>query len=69
MLNLTESTRHYIYGIVAAVIALLAGYGILGPDEVPLWTALAIAVLGVGTNILANRNTTKLPPPPGDFGP
>ena len=63
-MNISESTRHWIYTIVAAVIALLAAYGVLGPDEVPLWLALAAAVLGVGTNVLAAVNTRKLPPPP-----
>jgi hypothetical protein len=64
MISFTERTRHYLYGVVAAIIALLMGYGILGAEEVPLWIALAVAVLGVGTNTLASRNTSKTPPPP-----
>lgn len=61
---MTEATRHYIYSIALAVIAIVAAYGIIGPGEIPLWTALVVAVLGVGTNVLAVKNTSrKLPPP------
>ena len=36
---------------------LLSAYGLIGPDEIPVWTGVAIAVLGIGTNALAVKNT------------
>ena len=55
--RMTESQRHYLYGICLAVIAVLSAYGILGPDEIPVWTGIIVAVLGVGSNALAVKNT------------
>ena len=55
---MSESTRHYIYGICLAVIALASGYGLIVADEVPLWTGIVVAVLGVGSNTLAVKNTS-----------
>jgi hypothetical protein len=52
---------------VLAVLAVLTAYGIIDGGDVPLWIALAAAVLGIGTNALATLNTTvrtPLPPPP-----
>lgn len=61
---MTEAVRHRIYLVSLAVIALVASYGLIGPDEVPLWSGLVVALLGVGTNALAAKNTSsKLPPP------
>jgi len=56
---MTEAQRHYIYGIALAIIAALAAYGILGPDEIPVWTGVVVAVLGIGTNALAVKNTSS----------
>lgn len=58
---LTESTRLWLYGVIIAAVALLSGYGLLGADEVPLWTALVVAVLGVGGPAVAAANVGREP--------
>ena len=40
--------RTYIYGIMAAVIALLSSYNIIDNSKVSLWNVLALAVSGMG---------------------
>ncbi|KAA0916473.1 hypothetical protein [Dietzia sp. ANT_WB102] len=55
-MNLTETQRRWAYGIVIAALPLLAAYGILGPDQAPMWVALAAAVLGVSSSSLAAAN-------------
>ena len=59
--KLTEERRLWLYGVIIAAIAILSGYGILGPDEVPLWTALIVAVLGVGGPAVAAANVGREP--------
>ena len=56
-----ERIRAWIYRIALAVIALAAAYGLLGPDEVPVWTAVVAAVLGIVGNGLATVNTSTKP--------
>lgn len=48
LLGETNPVRRALYPVVAAVVALLVFYGRLDPGSVPLWLALAVAVLGVG---------------------
>jgi hypothetical protein len=55
---MSEATRAYIYRIALAVLAVLSLYGLIGPDEIPVWTGVIVAVLGIGTNILATKNTS-----------
>ena len=55
---MTESTRAYIYRIALAALAVLSLYGIIGPDEIPVWTGVVVAVLGIGTSALATKNTS-----------
>ena len=47
--------------MIIAAIAILSGYGLLGPDEVPLWTALVVAVLGIGGPAVAAANVGREP--------
>lgn len=51
--------RRYLYHIVAAVLALLAGYGLLDLEDTAAWLAVAGAVLGVGGLELAAKNTPE----------
>lgn len=57
----SEPTRAYIYRIALAVLAVLVVYGLLGPDEVPVWTEVVSAVLGIGATSLATANTSTRP--------
>lgn len=57
----TEQRRAYIYRIALAVLAALSLYGLIGPDEIPVWTGILLAVLGLGTSGLATVNTTTKP--------
>jgi len=49
-----EKTRGWIYRILLAVGALLAGYGILTSDQLVQWVGVAMAVL----NIMPTTNTS-----------
>lgn len=42
------ATRQWLYGIVVAALPLLVVLKIVNPGDVPLWLALAGAVLGTG---------------------
>ena len=57
----TEERRLWLYGVIIAAIAILSGYGLLGPDEVPLWTALVVALLGIGGPAVAAANVGREP--------
>lgn len=57
----SEPTRAHIYRISLAVLSLLVVYGILGPDETPVWAELVAAILGVGSASLAAANTSTKP--------
>lgn len=52
-MTVTETQRRWVYGIVIAALPILAAYGVLGPDEAPMWVALAAAALGVGSSSVA----------------
>lgn len=43
----TEPVRRWLYGVLAAVAAVLVAYGILTAETVIVWTALLQAVLVV----------------------
>jgi len=60
---LTEQRRAYAYRVALAVLAVLTAYGILGPEDVGVWTGVAAAVLGLGSAGLATANTSTKPPP------
>ena len=55
---MNEATRAYIYRIALALLAVLSLYGLVGPDEIPVWTGVLVAVLGIGSAGLATKNTT-----------
>lgn len=48
LLGDTNPVRRGFYSVTIAVVALLVFYGRLDPNSVPLWLALAVAVLGIG---------------------
>lgn len=57
----TEERRLWLYGVIIAVIAILSAYGLLGPDQVPMWTALVVALLGIGGPAVAAANVGREP--------
>ena len=50
MTILTPAVRTWIYTVVTAVLAIIAAYGLISADEVPLWLTLAAALLGLGAS-------------------
>lgn len=54
-----EPTRAYIYNVLLALAPVLVATGVVASSLVPLYLALAAAVLGVG---LARANVTRKPP-------
>ena len=55
--------RKWLYGVTVAVIAVLARYGVVSDDQVPLWMALAGAVLGIASPAMALGHMS---PDPGE---
>lgn len=51
---MTEQTRAYIYRILIAIGAVVAGYGLISSEELALWLGVATAVL----NIMPAANTS-----------
>lgn len=39
--------RTWLYGVAVAVLAVLALYKVIEPEEVPVWTTVVEAILGV----------------------
>jgi len=60
VLGETEPVRRALYPMIVAAVALLVFYGRLSAESVPLWLALAVAVLGIGGTELA-RNGAYAP--------
>lgn len=59
---LTPEVRSWLYGVVSAALAIIAAYGIISADEVPLWLTLAAALLGLaGSGTAAAYRPTKHP--------
>jgi hypothetical protein len=50
----SPAARQWAYRVVLAAIPLLVVAGLIAPEQVGLWLALAAAVLGVGGAGLAN---------------
>lgn len=44
----SSKVRLYLYGVVTAALAVLVALKIIDPDLVPVWLALAAAVLAIG---------------------
>lgn len=49
MIQIPRAVRNRLYPISLALIALAGGYGLLAEQMIPLWIALAAALLGTGT--------------------
>ena len=58
MKSLTPEVRAWIYRILIAVGALVAGYGFMTSDQIAQWLGLAAVVL----NIMPTANTTVKKP-------
>lgn len=58
---LTEHRRRWVYGIVIAALPVLVAYGLMAPDQMTLWVAVAAAVLGVSSSGLAAANVGAEP--------
>lgn len=41
--------RDYLYPVLTALVALLAGYGLITEAMAPLWASFGAALLGLGT--------------------
>ena len=54
-MNLSESTRAYIYRTLLALQPLAVAYGLLTDNLAALWVNVAAAILGIG---LATANTS-----------
>lgn len=57
--------RDYLYPIATAAAALLGGYGVLADEQIPLWIALAGALLGNVTST-AYRPSRTIPDGAGE---
>ena len=53
-----EHVRAWIYRVALAVIGLLVAYGLLSEGEAAQWALLAAALVGLGTDGLASKNTS-----------
>ncbi len=49
--------RKYLYYVGVAVLALLVTRGILSPEEMQAWEAVVAALVGMGLNGMAAKNT------------
>ena len=48
--------RRHLYGVVAAILPVLAAYGVLSDTQAALWVALAAAILTSPVLVLAARH-------------
>lgn len=55
----SEQVRRWIYGVVAALLPILAFLHFISGGDVQLWLDLATAVLGLGTPLMALLNVPK----------
>jgi hypothetical protein len=58
---MTEKTRAYLYRVALALLAVAGAYGLIGPDDTPVWVNVVSAVLGIGAAGLATANTSTNP--------
>jgi len=56
-MKLNERTRAYIYRVAVAVLAVLAGYGLIADEKVPLIVGALAAILP--TTLAAKNTSTK----------
>jgi hypothetical protein len=57
---LNANGRTWLYGVTAAVLALLVGYGLLTQDQAALWAGLVAAILWALSDLTAIKNTTSV---------
>lgn len=58
----TRRNRKALYTVTIAVLAILVANGLIDATQVPLWLALAAALLGIAAPAMALKN---LPPKEG----
>ena len=49
----SAKARQYFYALATAVLALLVGYGVISPEQVPLWLGFAAALFAMGATTTA----------------
>lgn len=64
---LTLEQRSWLYAVAAALMPVLAGYGLVTEDKTLLWLGLFGAVLQTGPLMMAKANVRD--PAPGEVGP
>lgn len=59
MMNLLkkQSTRAYLYRVLAGGLGVIAGYDLIADSSIPLWAGLGAALLGLG--VAVNNTSTK----------
>lgn len=55
---MSAGQRAWLYRVALAVIAVAVAYGLISQEQVPLWTTLIVAVLGVPV-ATASRHVTE----------
>jgi hypothetical protein len=58
--------RQWLYTVITIAVPILVSYGVVDANQVPLWLALAAAVLGTGTatiSVAKQRAAGVLPTP------
>jgi hypothetical protein len=65
----TDAARAALYGLSVATAGLLAGYGILAEEKIPLWLGVIGAGLGLWSQFVAVKNATPDPSPGADPPP
>ena len=58
---MSRPVRKYLYAVTIAVVAVLVGYDVIAGEAVPLWLALAGAVLGIVAPVTAITHMTPAP--------
>ncbi len=53
----SEPVRIYLYGVLAAVVAVLVLYGVLDAGSTPIWLALGLAALALPSPVEGLRST------------
>lgn len=49
----TPKARQYFYAVSSALLAVLVGYGIIAPDQVPLWLGFLAALFAISATSTA----------------
>lgn len=55
----TAQARQYLYALATAALALLVGYDIVSPDQVPLWLGFIAALFAIGATSTATLVVRK----------